>query len=757
MNRRIIVMIALVVVASLMPASAETLEVRGTIVELDGANPTLGYDRVWNYSSFAGFWCDLDDGLATETLTITATDYCNNPTLNFDCDDRTLDEGTLRYQTQPVFHEYELHENEADPDRTTATAMENTYLDGRIGLCVESDNAGGDCGYFLEGWMGEMYVAIDNNADKLCKLLVEFEDDDKKMLATNEGWDLGGGFSLTANHINLSSDKVWFTLKKDDKELDKEVITTAAGTRQDRVYTYVADIGNEGEIPVFSCYVDAVFRGPDSNIVQIMYVFLIDDDVLEIDVSDTYGAMEVQTASKTWVILANYETTIDLDTDTTEHIMGNMYLKTADDDNAIRFYPMVEYTEPGTYEVRGTIEELDAANPTLTINTPSGTPAYKQGYIWDYSSFAGFWYDMDDNLQTESLTILANTWVGQPTLDFSTDDRTIDEGSLVYATHPVFQEYELHANEGDPFRDNQTVMELCFSDYLEQPIGLCVESDNTGGDCGYFIEGWMGREYVAIDGNADKLCKLLLEFEGDDRKTLFTGEKWDLGSGFALELTSIADSGDAITLQLFKNDAPLDGSLKCINTDYGPQERVYTYTTDIGGEESIPVFSCYVDVVFKGDISYAQLMYVFLIDDDVLEIKTSQTHGVMEVMTASATKVVLTNDEYVIDLDTGSTEHIMDNMYFKTADDDTAIRFYPFVERTIGGEEPTPPATIPADDKDGDGVPDVWDADNSTPSDYWVNSDGIGRKWGDMNGDGELTSADALMILQAAVGKIELK
>ncbi|MEA3324624.1 MAG: hypothetical protein U9Q37_05730 [Euryarchaeota archaeon] len=98
----------------------------------------------------------------------------------------------------------------------------------------------------------------------------------------------------------------------------------------------------------------------------------------------------------------------------------------------------------------------------------------------------------------------------------------------------------------------------------------------------------------------------------------------------------------------------------------------------------------------------------------------------------------------------------MGNMYFKIADDDTVIRFYPFVERTIGGEEPTPPATIPAKDSDHGGVPDVWDADNSAPSDYWVNSYGIGRKWGDVNGDGELTSADALMILQAAVENIEL-
>ena len=143
-----------------------------------------------------------------------------------------------------------------------------------------------------------------------------------------------------------------------------------------------------------------------------------------------------------------------------------------------------------------------------------------------------------------------------------------------------------------------------------------------------------------------------------------------------------------------------------------------------------------------------------------MEIDTSDTYGVMEVVTASRDQVRMKNEEDTIDLDTDTTEKIMGDMYFKTANNapgDNQIRFYPFVERTIGGEEPTPPATIPAGDKDDDGVPDVWDADNSTPSDYWVNSDGIGRRWGDMNGDGELTSADALMILQAAVGKIELE
>ena len=67
-----------------------------------------------------------------------------------------------------------------------------------------------------------------------------------------------------------------------------------------------------------------------------------------------------------------------------------------------------------------------------------------------------------------------------------------------------------------------------------------------------------------------------------------------------------------------------------------------------------------------------------------------------------------------------------------------------------------PDAHTNVTDSDGDGVIDILDWDNSTPSGYWTDFHGQGRMWGDMDGDGELTSADALMILQAAVGAIKL-
>ena len=54
-------------------------------------------------------------------------------------------------------------------------------------------------------------------------------------------------------------------------------------------------------------------------------------------------------------------------------------------------------------------------------------------------------------------------------------------------------------------------------------------------------------------------------------------------------------------------------------------------------------------------------------------------------------------------------------------------------------------------DSDHDGVPDAWDEEPDTTAGYMTDSHGCGRLWGDMNGDGKLSSVDALMILQMAV------
>jgi len=171
-------------------------------------------------------------------------------------------------QTSLVYQEYEVYENE--------------------GLTVD-----GNTGYYLTDWMGERYVAINGSADKLCKLLVEFEDDNHLTLGYGDKWDLGGGFALVAKQIDTDGEEVWLSLEKHGGELDDKVVSIwrPGGTQQDHVYTFTADIGGEENIPVFSCYVHAIFMGKDNNYVMVKYVFLINNDTIAIDTGDEVCVM----------------------------------------------------------------------------------------------------------------------------------------------------------------------------------------------------------------------------------------------------------------------------------------------------------------------------------------------------------------------------------------------------------------------------------------------------------------------------------
>ena len=102
------------------------------------------------------------------------------------------------------------------------------------------------------------------------------------------------------------------------------------------------------------------------------------------------------------------------------------------------------------------------------------------------------------------------------------------------------------------------------------------------------------------------------------------------------------------------------------------------------------------------------------------------------------------------------TEYGTESLSFYSKDFSTTYIPKLEITYTISCSCSDPPTDVDITDSDSDGVIDILDWDNSTPSGYWTDSHGQGRMWGDINGDGELTSADALMILQAAVGAIKL-
>ena len=134
------------------------------------------------------------------------------------------------------------------------------------GLCADGDK---NCEKQNEISGGRYYakvgarVAVNGNPKILSELILEQTVDERQTLATGKPWELGRGYSLVAEQIDLESNKVWLKLQRDGAELDSAVVESGG------VYTRVAEsIADETNVPMFVTYVDAIFRGTETNMVS---------------------------------------------------------------------------------------------------------------------------------------------------------------------------------------------------------------------------------------------------------------------------------------------------------------------------------------------------------------------------------------------------------------------------------------------------------------------------------------------------------
>jgi S-layer protein (TIGR01567 family) len=433
-------------------------------------------------------------------------------------DDELVDY-SLVYTTHPIWQEYELHKN--------------------LGLTVERVQYVGYSGYYrTEFWMGERYVTIGGNASKLAEPLVEFNSTDTKTLTTGEPWDLGGGFVLTAQQIDLEGDKVWLSLSKNGMELDNEIIRTGGSDLQDRVYTYEPDLYGERDVPIFSCYVTGVFRGTDSNIIQVKYVFLIDNDILQISAGEYYGNMKVVAAGSSNIILGN-NNDIYLNPNTTAPIMGNLSFKTADTTDAIEFYPHL------------------IRNELPVLSGGGGFASNHCGWhSWDmYENYTIGWNQVD--LEGNKAWIV-----------LCKDGVVIDEKVLTEEWRaPVDSDCRYsYVRDGTEIvtATLKAAFRGCNANTIE--LGEVYQRSEVDGS--------------TLIGNESHLFNPIVSP---------TGILWDLADDYVLAVHDIGLDGDEVRLGLSKNGVVVKE--KILNEDYA---NTFTYPSGVGG------VSCVVDRVFHG-------------------------------------------------------------------------------------------------------------------------------------------------------------
>jgi S-layer protein (TIGR01567 family) len=574
----------LTVFASAASAAAnETLQIRGPVYNGSNINDLTKNDGIkMDATKFAAFFYDIDNNVTTETLSIIGS---NNK-------DRTIEKGNLVYQT-------------------TIGKTDYKYADWG--------------NYSVLGFFAEQYIPLkSNDASKLAKLV---KDDDAKItLKTGEKTDLGQGYALEAKQVDVDGKKVWLEFTKDGERVDDQIVTASSNVEESTWTCELDKIQGEDNVPVLKVHVNQVFQGAVDSIAQLDGIWLIDyANAMKIESDAEFGKLNKVSLSGPTITITN-DDTMTLSRDSDVEIGQGMYFKVADS-NDLRFYAYKEITEPGTYQIRGTV----ATGPQT----------------WTADNFAGFFYDLKKNVATESLKVsnLKGNVIQKSGLEYSTTIKNVD-----------------------------------------------YKSSNFNGS--YPVLGFFAEEYVPLKANdASKLAKLVKD--SDEKITLKTGEKTDLGQGYALEAKQVDVDGKKVWLEFTKDGEYVDDQI--VSTDTASKDsdsKVWTCEVDkIQGEDNVPVLKVRVNQVFQGAVdSIAQIDGVWLIDyANAMKIESDAEFGKLNKVSLSGPTLNITNDD-TMTLSRDSDVEIGQGMYFKVADTPVdQLRYYPYVEKTIGGGNVTTP------------------------------------------------------------------
>ncbi|MDG6242844.1 MAG: S-layer protein domain-containing protein [Methanolobus sp.] len=542
-------------------------------------NADQSYKYTWNAKSFSGFFYDLDSGFSSETMEITIPSSGS-----------TIANRDLVYTTRPVESGFE-HSGWGKYDV--------------IGFMAEKYFAGYTATTSIAGVSPASLIS----SGILTKVLLD--DDSRQSVFSGSSLILEDGYRLNIVEIDVNGNNVFITLTKGGNELDSDVISA------NTPYIFEKELGSE-EVPIIIVNFDSIFRGTETNAVFIQGIFQISEDYVELEGGEKYGKMEVTGFDSTYIEMKN-DGSFSLTKGRTVPIMGKINFIVADS-NDLRFAPFVDMSEPGTYELRGTVVE---GNDEFT---------------WTPLNFEGFYYDIDEGIQTEKLELK------------SISGRTIND--LVYTSNP---EEVLFERSGWGRYD---VIGFMAEKYF---AGYTTNTSNS-------ITGGSPVSLIATG----KLSKVLID--EDDKKSVYSGSSLVLEEGYRLNIVEVDVNGNNVWVTLAKDGKEVDSDIVSGSGTYGYEEEL--------GSDKVPIIAIHFDSIFRGTETNAVFIQgIFQISEDYIELESGDTFGRMEVKTFDSNAIVMENKDSIT-LTRDRSISLMGDINIKVADDSNTVRYYPYVSVT---------------------------------------------------------------------------
>jgi S-layer protein (TIGR01567 family) len=499
----------------------------------------------WNPQSFSGFYYDLDNDIGKETLTIKDIG-------------RSLGKRDIIYETSPITIDFEQD-------------IWETYE--VIGFMADR---------YFAGYTEDTTFASDSDSlldeRQLSKVLL---DTDKKYnLRSGSSLELEEGYELRISEFGSGGDAVMVAMFKNGEKVVEDIV------EEDDTFVYEKDMGGARDIPIIAIYFDKVFVGTETSTIVIEGIFQISDNYIDVSTGDEFGLMEIKSADSTGIEMEN-DNTVSLGKGDDFNLMGKINIIVADD-STLRFAPYVDMSEPGTYELRGTVTE-------------------ETTFKWTPFNFEGLFYDMD-------------TGYGDETLEVVSSGRSVDDGELTYTTNPISKNFE---HSGD---DWNTFQSIGFMGYT-------------------YFAGYESNSFVSSDRSLikeGKLSKILID--EDKKHTLHIGNSLTLEEGYSLRIDEISRDGGALMLALLKNGEE-------ITTDIASEGDTYLYEIDVDGTD-IPIIVAHIDSVFRGmETNSVFIDGLFQISDSFTTVEIGDTYGIMEVTKTSPSIVLKNEDSFSLDRD----------------------------------------------------------------------------------------------------------
>ncbi len=269
-------------------------------------------------------------------------------------------------------------------------------------------------------------------------------------------------------------------------------------------------------------------------------------------------------------------------------------------------------------------------------------------YTWTPQSFSGFYYDIRDDVGSESITIkLGGCDVG-----------SIDSGALNYTTTP--QDVKFGFDQFGSYKVIGFMADKYFAGYTTSSLSDPALNPTTK----------IGAEKSVLAQG--QLHKVLID--DDTRRSISVGSTLTLQEGYVLKAADIDASARTMLITLLKDGNEVDTAPLTAG-------QTYVFTKRVGVVQDLPIIIVRFDGVFSGrEVQLAFLKGMFQISESATTVKSGNEFGVMKVSSVGGNGIEMKNDGS-IDLSAGSVVDLMGDVKIVVADNSSVLRFALSVEK----------------------------------------------------------------------------